>query len=114
MCGIAGIVGRDAGQFADSVMNMTDRMAHRGPDGQGVYCAPSRNAVLGHSRLAILDVTDAGAQPMMNKSGSKALVYNGECYNHRDLRKRMTIESSDPSLEAEIWSYISDARPDAP
>ncbi len=90
MCGIAGIVGssdassgigREGGMAARAVGAMLDAMAHRGPDGSGIYT--SDGVVLGHRRLSILDPTPAGAQPM--KRGPLVLVHNGEVYNYREL-----------------------------
>ena len=86
MCGIAGIVGEGAAQQRDAVARMVAAQRHRGPDGEGLYLAPSGRCVLGHRRLAILDLSDAAAQPMLSPDGRFALVYNGECYNYLDLR----------------------------
>lgn len=60
-------------------------MAHRGPDGEGLWASPSGNCVLGHRRLAILDLSPSSAQPMSRPNGRHVLAYNGECYNFRDL-----------------------------
>ncbi len=80
MCGIAGIIGSRAS--VDTVNLMTQRLRHRGPDGDGVWSEPG--AVLGHRRLAILDLSPAGHQPMV--LGPQVLTYNGEIYNHERLR----------------------------
>jgi len=80
MCGIAGIIGSRAS--VDTVNLMTQRLRHRGPDGEGVWSEPG--AVLGHRRLAILDLSPAGDQPMV--LGPQVLTYNGEIYNHERLR----------------------------
>ncbi len=84
MCGIAGFVNR-AGQRADRgiVERMTATLAHRGPDGDGIYC--DGPAALGHRRLSIIDVA-GGAQPMSNEDGSIWVSYNGELYNEPELR----------------------------
>jgi asparagine synthase (glutamine-hydrolysing) len=90
VCGIAGIFHyRDARRDADAaiVSVMTDALAHRGPDGRGVHC--DGPAGLGHRRLAILDPTDRGAQPLTSSSGRCTISYNGEIYNFRDLRSRL-------------------------
>lgn len=86
MCGIAGITGQGAEEHVEAVERMAAAMAHRGPDGEGIYVSPSGACVLGHRRLAILDLSDAAAQPMATNDGRWALVYNGECYNYRELR----------------------------
>ena len=80
MCGIAGIIGREAS--ADAAQAMSARIAHRGPDGDGIWQAPG--VALAHRRLAILDPTPAGAQPM--QFGAHVLTYNGELYNFHALR----------------------------
>src|ERR1700691_1936657 len=80
MCGIAGIVGSQAG--AELALKMALRIEHRGPDGEGLWTEPA--VALSHRRLAIQDLTDAGSQPMI--FGSQVLTYNGELYNHERLR----------------------------
>ena len=80
MCGIAGIVGREAS--AQTALAMSARIAHRGPDGDGIWEA--EGVALAHRRLAILDPTPAGAQPM--QLGAHVLTYNGELYNFHALR----------------------------
>src|SRR5688500_7689694 len=79
---------------------MRDTLAHRGPDGHGLWWAPTRNVVLAHRRLAVLDPTPAGAQPMLSAAdpatgsapGRYALVYNGELYNDHQLRTELARE----------------------
>lgn len=85
MCGITGYV-NFAGERASKVIlkGMTDAIAHRGPDGEGWYV--DGPAGLGHRRLAILDLSPAGAQPMLSDDDRYALTYNGEIYNFRELR----------------------------
>lgn len=80
MCGIAGIIGPQAD--VATVEGMTQRLRHRGPDGEGLWSEPG--AVLGHRRLAIIDLSEAGRQPMV--LGPHVLTYNGELYNHQRLR----------------------------
>ncbi len=87
MCGIAGIFGSGAREHRDAVGSMIASMYHRGPDAQGLYVSPSGMCVFGHSRLSILDLTEAAAQPMISPDGRYAFVYNGECYNFLELRK---------------------------
>ncbi len=85
MCGIVGFVGSPdpAGLAA-----MTQALAHRGPDGSGCYIDPVLGVHLGHRRLAIIDVAD-GAQPMWNEDEQIAAVFNGEIYNHLELRAEL-------------------------
>ena len=94
MCGIAGIVGLKAvGHFAPSndpqaiVRRMTDRIAHRGPDAEGIW--QGSDVVLGHRRLSIIDLSPASNQPMTTPDGRYTIVFNGEIYNYRDLRKQL-------------------------
>jgi asparagine synthase (glutamine-hydrolysing) len=87
MCGIAGILRRD-GRRADGALlrRMTDRLAHRGPDGEGFHLDGPIG--LGHRRLSIIDLC-TGAQPMASASGSTWITYNGEVYNYRELRDEL-------------------------
>ena len=90
MCGLCGIVALEGpldGRLRGAIGPMTATLHHRGPDGQGVFAGDA--AVLGHRRLAIID-REGGAQPMTNEDGSCWVVFNGEIYNHRALRERLT------------------------
>lgn len=68
---------------------MRDEMAHRGPDGSGLWLAPDGSVGLAFRRLAIIDLSDAANQPMTNEDGSIWLVYNGEIYNHVEIRRQL-------------------------
>ncbi len=68
---------------------MTSLLAYRGPDGEAVWTSPSGRCVLGHRRLSIIDLTDAGRQPMVDEELGLALTYNGEIYNYLELRDRL-------------------------
>jgi asparagine synthase (glutamine-hydrolysing) len=81
MCGISGFVGI---QEHGLLQRMTDALRHRGPDGEGFFCADGVG--LGHRRLSIIDVA-GGRQPIENEDGSLVLIHNGEIYNHRELRQ---------------------------
>ena len=85
MCGIAGFVGPWAASLARA---MTEAIAHRGPDGGGLWdeAAGDRRVALGHRRLSIIDLSDAAAQPMADASDRYVITYNGEIYNYRSLR----------------------------
>jgi asparagine synthase (glutamine-hydrolysing) len=112
MCGIAGIVGPlpgDNGREA-AVRRMTAALAHRGPDGEGLYSDEA--ATLGHRRLAILDLTPAGHQPMR---GERAwLSFNGEIYNHAELRAELESRGhhfrsrSDTEVVIRLWEEEGD------
>jgi hypothetical protein len=82
MCGIAGII--DASAVSDTMLidKMIASIAYRGPDGAGRVLFPEDGVALGHRRLSILDVTDAGGQPMSCADGRYWLTYNGEIYNY--------------------------------
>ena len=84
MCGIAGYVGPWAPALVEA---MTEAVAHRGPDGSGMWA--DDGVALGHRRLSIIDLTDAAAQPMHTPDGRFAISYNGEIYNYRDLRTEL-------------------------
>jgi len=86
MCGIAGIVGKDVKKYAPNVKAMTDAIAHRGPDGEGV--AIFDNCLLGQRRLSIIDLV-TGDQPMYSNKNS-CLVFNGEFYGYLDIKKQLS------------------------
>lgn len=87
MCGIAGFVDARAGRDSLPVLErMTQAIAHRGPDDSGYFTAPG--AALGHRRLSIVDLS-RGHQPMSNEDGSLTIIYNGEIFNHAELRPEL-------------------------
>ncbi len=88
MCGIAGYLQLDGKPASEIIVKkMTDRIAHRGPDGEGQWCEGPIG--LGHRRLAILDLSPAGHQPMSYGDGRYVLTYNGEVYNYKELRREL-------------------------
>src|SRR5436305_15208012 len=90
MCGIVGTFQPTSpASSADVVARMRDRMAHRGPDGCGLWSSPDRHCVLGHRRLSIIDLSELAAQPMSNTAGTGTLTLNGEIYNHARIRKEL-------------------------
>ena len=86
MCGICGFVGPGS---VDDLRAMTDLLRHRGPDAEGYWHDPVRGVYLGHRRLSIIDL-ESGGQPMWTSDGLLGVVYNGETYNHPDLRRELT------------------------
>jgi len=85
MCGIAGIFNLNGEPVSPVILRrMTDAVAHRGPDGEGFYTDGFLG--LGHRRLAIIDLSSAGHQPMMTPDGQRIISYNGEVYNFQELR----------------------------
>ena len=88
MCGICGFVTRDMNRPVDEdrLRAMMGKLSHRGPDASGVYIGPGgKHVALGHNRLAVIDL-ETGDQPMRSPTGRTTVVYNGECYNYRELR----------------------------
>ncbi len=85
MCGIAGIFGAPPSGLEEMVRSL----GHRGPDGDGFQLDPVGRAALGHTRLAIIDLTDDGRQPMSDPTGRWWLVFNGEVYNYLELRAEL-------------------------
>lgn len=89
MCGIAGVYNLNGTPVAPATLErMSDMLAHRGPDGQGIYI--DQNIGLAHRRLAILDPSDNGKQPMSSKNGVWTVVFNGCIYNFKELREELS------------------------
>src|SRR5579859_1111670 len=99
MCGIAGIIGRVDDRNRAALKRMSDAMLHRGPDASGIWVSPpdSRGwgVLLAHRRLAILDLSPAGIQPMIDPVTGHVLTYNGEIFNFADLRRRLMAEGQE-------------------
>jgi asparagine synthase (glutamine-hydrolysing) len=99
MCGIAGIIGRVDSFNRAALERMNDAIAHRGPDASGTWVSDpdSRGwgALFAHRRLSILDLSPAGAQPMVDRATGHVIVFNGEIYNFRDLRARLVAEGQE-------------------
>lgn len=88
MCGIAGFC-NGSGDPVEKIRRMTDRIVRRGPDSEGYWISDDTTVVLGHRRLSILDCSESGSQPMVSRSGRYVISYNGEIYNHPDIRKEL-------------------------
>ncbi len=89
MCGVVGVLTRPGQQADPSVAAMLDRLRHRGPDSFGLWSDFEAGVVLGHRRLAVIDLSPAGRQPMLSSSGRYVLTFNGEIYNFRELREEL-------------------------
>ncbi|HUK59113.1 MAG TPA: asparagine synthase (glutamine-hydrolyzing) [Stellaceae bacterium] len=94
MCGIAGFFDPDhridPAQYEGIARAMAARLVHRGPDAEGSWCDAAAGIALGFRRLAILDLSPAGHQPMLSADGRYVLTFNGEIYNHRELRRDLS------------------------
>lgn len=90
MCGIAGIFGGKRQSLLErQLFTMANSLAHRGPDDEGFWT--DQYVGLTQKRLAIIDTTSAGKQPMVSKNERYVLIYNGEIYNFREIRKELLI-----------------------
>jgi asparagine synthase (glutamine-hydrolysing) len=99
MCGIAGILrrgGNHRAAIAECVARMTAALAHRGPDASDVWTDDIAGVALGHRRLSILDLSAAGAQPMRSDCGRFTVTFNGEIYNHLDIRSELEAAKAAP------------------
>ncbi|BDA71463.1 asparagine synthase (glutamine-hydrolyzing) [Rivularia sp. IAM M-261] len=94
MCGIAGILTTESHQdyLERFIQRMEKALLHRGPDDQGVYIAPNRHCALAHTRLSILDLSQAGHQPMSTSDGRYWISFNGEIYNFLELRSQLEAQ----------------------
>jgi asparagine synthase (glutamine-hydrolysing) len=105
MCGIAGLIvhplAGDGAALSARAGAMADRIAHRGPDGSGVWVDAAAGLALSHRRLAVIDVTPTGAQPMLSADGRWAMSYNGEVYN-------AVAMAAAPELAGIAWRGTSD------
>ncbi len=100
MCGLAGFLragGSGPASSEESLRAMTDRLVHRGPDASGAWLDDEAGIAFGHRRLAILDLSPAGLQPMISSSGRYVIVINGEIYNHAELRATIDGMPSPPA-----------------
>jgi len=89
MCGILGVASRFPNEGRDWLLAGRDAMAHRGPDDAGIWWSADGCVVFGHRRLAIIDLSPAGHQPMQDATGLFTIVFNGEIYNYRDLQQEL-------------------------
>lgn len=100
MCGIAGIwwpSGHSEQKARETSARMAAALSHRGPDAEGHWVDGAAGIALGHRRLSIVDLSAAGSQPMLSASGRYVIAYNGEIYNHLDLRKKLEAQGKAPN-----------------
>src|SRR5882672_11223837 len=88
MCGIAGMVSRNAGS-AQNIEPMIAQLRHRGPDAQSAWLSDDGKVALGHTRLSVIDLSETANQPMVSHDGRYIIVFNGEIYNFKTIRKEI-------------------------
>ncbi len=105
MCGICGVVAKSANKSVEEsvVKKMTDVIAHRGPDDEGIHL--SKNCGLGFRRLSIIDLAQ-GHQPMCNETGDIWIVFNGEIYNHKIIRQELELKGHHYKTKADTETII--------
>ncbi len=115
MCGIAGIFAyRESAPpvNADELLRIREHMITRGPDGAGTWISPDSRVGLAHRRLAIIDLSETGAQPMATAAGRLRITFNGEIYNYRELRRELESKgyrfhsTSDTGLSAQAATLL--------
>jgi asparagine synthase (glutamine-hydrolysing) len=89
MCGISGFYSKNSSNFNNVILKMNSTLSHRGPDSGKVWKDKNSGVVFGHQRLSILDLSRAGDQPMMSNSRRLVITFNGEIYNHLEIRKEL-------------------------
>src|SRR5439155_23612356 len=96
MCGIAAIFSYRGGPLLveSELLRIRDRMTSRGPDGAGMWISEDGLVGLAHRRLAIIDLSPSGAQPMLDATGTFSISFNGDVYNHRELRGHVAKQGS--------------------
>ena len=122
MCGFTGFLSDNAGSFGlDTLERMAGAIAHRGPDDQGLWLDAEAGIALGHRRLAIVDLSKAGHQPMQSESGRYVFVFNGEIYNHATMRAEIDARGGAPTWRGhsdtetllagfEVWGVVETLR----
>lgn len=111
MCGLTGFLIKPtqwSDQSLDHLQQMAQTMFRRGPDDQGIWLDPNAGIALAHRRLAVLDLSDAGKQPMISNSGQYVLALNGEIYNHLELRQTLESLQNGRAIDPQSWRGHSD------
>jgi asparagine synthase (glutamine-hydrolysing) len=106
MCGIVGIGSRAPVEVSSLLEAMRDTMCHRGPDDAGVWWSPDRRIGLGHRRLAVIDLSPAAHQPMVDPDSHTCVTFNGEIYNYRELRRELNCFRSSSDTEVILHAYL--------
>ena len=111
MCGIFGIFDKHGNIGIDYLKKYTDLLSHRGPDDSGIWIDNSGRVGFGHRRLSIIDLTKSGRQPMFSNDSRIAITFNGEIYNHIELRRELSaigyIFNTSTDTEVLLASYIT-------
>lgn len=109
MCGIVGFTSKDSLISSIHLEAARDKLKHRGPDDAGLWMSEDGRVALGHRRLAVIDLSPAGHQPMLSEDGRYAIVFNGEIYNFRELRAELQQQGfqfhSDSDTEVMLAAY---------
>lgn len=92
MCGIAGIIDKKKSVNPEILISMRDALVHRGPDSEGLWISKENDVGLAHRRLSIIDLSEKATQPMFSEDKRYVLVFNGEIYNYKELRKQLRAE----------------------
>ncbi len=103
MCGISGFYSKTSSTFNNVILKMNSALSHRGPDRGKIWRDKNSGIIFGHQRLSILDLSSAGDQPMNSNSGRFVITYNGEIYNHLEIRKQ--LEEINPKIK---WKSTTD------
>lgn len=112
MCGIAGYISKNSSKVQPSLLEaMANSMAHRGPDGSGIWLSPCKTVGLAHRRLSIVDTSNAGLQPMIDHEQRVVISFNGEIYNHKTLRTELEALGyhyrSHTDTETILYAYLA-------
>tara|TARA_B100001250_G_scaffold366737_1_gene348309 strand:- start:2244 stop:4193 length:1950 start_codon:yes stop_codon:yes gene_type:complete len=110
MCGICGFIDlKNSNDNISIIQNMNNKLGHRGPDAEGIWSKKDKGIYFGHKRLSILDLSTNGSQPFTSSSGRFTIIFNGEIYNFKDLKKSVNINwksSSDTEVLIESIESI--------
>jgi asparagine synthase (glutamine-hydrolysing) len=108
MCGIAGILRNSAANTKQDITHLIKNLNHRGPDDYGFFINFKGNVAIGNSRLAIQDLSKKGKQPIISRCGRYIIVFNGEIYNFKEIKKNLSqiIINSDTDTEVLLNYFI--------
>ena len=110
MCGICGFVSKNSNneeQINQNIFGMLTVLNHRGPNNKDYWVSDDKKIILGHTRLSIIDLSSNGNQPMVSKNNRMIISYNGETYNHTNLRKILSNQNYKGNSDTEtILSYF--------